>query len=80
MTLGNIPSKAVGGLLPVPNDKCTILLFDIQDDTSILFLFQFPISILKESNSTANESKRQFNRSIIYNLDSIVRVNDNPKL
>ena len=24
----------------------------------------------KESNSTANEGKRQFNRSIIYNLDS----------
>ena len=34
----------------------------------------------KESNSTANEGKRQFNRSNIYNLDSIVRVNDNPKL
>ena len=30
----------------------------------------------KESNSTANESKWQFNRFIIYNLDSIVRVND----
>ena len=30
----------------------------------------------KESNSTANEGKRQFNRSIIYNLDSIVRVNN----
>ena len=34
----------------------------------------------KVSSSTANEGKRQFNRSIIYNLDSIVRVNDNPKL
>ena len=35
--------------------------------------------MFKESNSRANEGKRQFNRSIIYNLDSIVRVNDNPK-
>ena len=36
------------------------------------------IPMFKESNSRANEGKRQFNRSIIYNLDSIVRVNDNP--
>ena len=34
------------------------------------------IPMFKESNSRANEGKRQFNRSIIYNLDSIVRVND----
>ena len=35
--------------------------------------------MFKESNSRANEGKRQFNRSIIYNLDSIVRVNVSPK-
>ena len=38
------------------------------------------IVLFKESYSTANEGKRQLNRFIIYNLDSIVRVNDNPKL
>ena len=30
----------------------------------------------KESNSTANESKRQFNRSIIYYLNIAPIVND----
>ena len=30
----------------------------------------------KESNSTANESKRQFNRSIIYYLNIVPIVND----
>ena len=32
--------------------------------------------ISKESNSTANESKRQFNRSIIYYLNIVPVVND----
>ena len=32
--------------------------------------------IIKESNSTANESKRQFNRSIIYYLNIVPIVND----
>ena len=34
------------------------------------------IPISKESNSTANESKRQFNRSIIYYLNIVPVVND----
>ena len=32
---------------------------------------------IKESYSRVNESKQQLNSFIIYNLDSIVRVNDN---
>ena len=33
----------------------------------------------KESNSTANKSKRQFNRSIIYYLNIVPIVNDSLK-
>ena len=35
-----------------------------------------PMVTAKESNSTANESKRQFNRSIIYYLNIVPIVND----
>ena len=34
------------------------------------------LSMSKESNSTANESKQQFNRSIIYYLNIVPIVND----
>ena len=33
----------------------------------------------KDSYSRVNESKQQLNSFIIYDLDSIARVNDNPK-
>ena len=34
------------------------------------------VVVSKESNSTANEGKRQFNRSIIYYLNIVPIVND----
>ena len=54
-------------------EKCSRMKIGI----TFVHAFVYPkILMNKESNSTANESKWQFNRSIIFNLDSIVRVND----
>ena len=71
MTLGiYLSSKAIGVLLPVPNDKFIILLFDIQDDLVLVSISYIYTTISGHFEPTQMSGRFSIHMSYIRSLTS----------